>query len=405
MSNARDKANIPALNFSSKGIDDNATSTAITIDSGENVGIGTDFSDTSIENKKGLLNIHTTNTGTHNGVSLFWNHNNLTTSIEQRIQFALGDDASADNYQNAGYIAIGKENQWGGNSTRSSYLSFATTNAATQSEAMRIDSSGNVLINTTSAATTTAGIKLRATDNAIAAVVTSNPSGYFGRLSSDGDIVKFRKDSTTVGTIGIESAGFYIDGEALHTGLIFNSSSVSPRDNGSATNNATDLGNSAGRWKDLYLGGGLVIGGTGTANKLDDYEEGNWTPTLTYSGGQTATLSENGGVYTKIGRMVTVHMEVDVSNTNSGSGSVIIGGLPFTVGNLLSPTGNEASGTVGYYSGFSTAVNSLIIDAQQSSTNLNLRGQTSATATSASAITASIMSTGEIRASITYFTD
>ena len=41
MSNARDKANIPALNFSSTGIDDNATSTAITITSGENVGIGT----------------------------------------------------------------------------------------------------------------------------------------------------------------------------------------------------------------------------------------------------------------------------------------------------------------------------------------------------------------------------
>jgi len=40
MSNARDKANIPALNFSSTGIDDNATSTAITIDSSDNVGIG-----------------------------------------------------------------------------------------------------------------------------------------------------------------------------------------------------------------------------------------------------------------------------------------------------------------------------------------------------------------------------
>ena len=41
MSNARDKANIPSLNFSSTGIDDNATSTAITIDSSQKVGIGT----------------------------------------------------------------------------------------------------------------------------------------------------------------------------------------------------------------------------------------------------------------------------------------------------------------------------------------------------------------------------
>ena len=40
MSKARDKANIPSLNFSSTGIDDNATSTAITINSSGNVGIG-----------------------------------------------------------------------------------------------------------------------------------------------------------------------------------------------------------------------------------------------------------------------------------------------------------------------------------------------------------------------------
>ena len=39
MTNARDKANIPVLNFQSKGIDDNADATAITIDSSENVGI------------------------------------------------------------------------------------------------------------------------------------------------------------------------------------------------------------------------------------------------------------------------------------------------------------------------------------------------------------------------------
>ena len=41
MTQARDKANIPVLNFASKGIDDNADATAITIDSSERVGIGT----------------------------------------------------------------------------------------------------------------------------------------------------------------------------------------------------------------------------------------------------------------------------------------------------------------------------------------------------------------------------
>ena len=40
------------------------------------------------------------------------------------------------------------------------------------------------------------------------------------------------------------------------------------------TDNANDLGSSTKRWKDLYLSGGLYIGGTTSANFLDDYEEG-----------------------------------------------------------------------------------------------------------------------------------
>jgi hypothetical protein len=46
MSKARDKANIPSLNFSSTGIDDNATSTAITIDSSQNVSFNDDTGNT-----------------------------------------------------------------------------------------------------------------------------------------------------------------------------------------------------------------------------------------------------------------------------------------------------------------------------------------------------------------------
>jgi len=126
----------------------------VRIDSSGRLGIGTNLSDTTIADKTGLLNIHTTDTGTHNGMTLFWDHNNQTTAIEQRIQFALGDDASDDNYQNAGYIAIGKEDTWQGNSQRSAYLAFGTSNAATQSEKARIDSSGRLLVGTSTAGST-----------------------------------------------------------------------------------------------------------------------------------------------------------------------------------------------------------------------------------------------------------
>ena len=81
----------------------------------------------------------------------------------------------------------------------------------------------------------------------------------------------------------------------------------------------------------------IYIGGTGTANKLEDYEEGTWTPLPHgyWSGGwRQATYSGtiSGATYTKIGR--TVYFKCYFNNinyTNSASGAnARIYGLPFT---------------------------------------------------------------------------
>jgi hypothetical protein len=77
----------------------------------------------------------------------------------------------------------------------------------------------------------------------------------------------------------------------------------------------------------LLLGGGVAIGGTGTANTLDDYEEGTWTPT-TASGWDSLTFSDTGS-YTKIGNIVHVMVKVNVDGSGTGSGGIIMGGLPF----------------------------------------------------------------------------
>jgi hypothetical protein len=71
-----------------------------------------------------------------------------------------------------------------------------------------------------------------------------------------------------------------------------------------------------------------------SANNLDDYEEGTWTPGITFgslSAGLTYSLQS--GFYTKIGRQVTLTGIVNLSNKGSSVGSVNITGLPFTVGN------------------------------------------------------------------------
>jgi hypothetical protein len=80
------------------------------------------------------------------------------------------------------------------------------------------------------------------------------------------------------------------------------------------------------RFKDLYLSGGVYLGGTGAANKLDDYETGTWTPTaLSYDGTMTVTSA----TYVKVGKLVTVKANVSFDATADGSG-VNISGLPFT---------------------------------------------------------------------------
>ena len=76
----------------------------------------------------------------------------------------------------------------------------------------------------------------------------------------------------------------------------------------------------------IELGSGLD--GT-SANTLDDYEEGTFSPTYT-SGLTGDTYSNTGGHYTKIGNFVTFTIRIAGAGTNSGSEQVKIGNLPFT---------------------------------------------------------------------------
>ena len=72
-----------------------------------------------------------------------------------------------------------------------------------------------------------------------------------------------------------------------------------------------------GRFKDLYLSGGVYLGGTGSANKLDDYEEGTWTIGVTVGGAAQTVLGPVAN-YTKIGDTVSIRFRVGFSKSGSG---------------------------------------------------------------------------------------
>jgi hypothetical protein len=128
------------------------------------------------------------------------------------------------------------------------------------SQVMTLDASGNLMVGTTSSSTATQGIKLRSDIDAIAAVADGQISGYFGRLNSDGDILNFRKDGTTVGSIGVQGDRIYLAGVNEAVGIDDSWNAFVPLATGGGNSDAdTDLGNPSSRFKDLYLSGSITL--------------------------------------------------------------------------------------------------------------------------------------------------
>jgi len=138
----------------------------------------------------------------------------------------------------------------------SDYLRFVT--AAT--ERMRIDSDGRLLIGKTSADTGVVGIQTR-NDGLIACTRDGDLAGIFNRKTSDGSIVEFRKDNSTVGSIGVHSGSITIGD--TDTGLYFNDAydRILPfsLNSSAGRDNAIDLGASTDRFKNLYLSGDTYL--------------------------------------------------------------------------------------------------------------------------------------------------
>lgn len=194
-------------------------------------------------------------------------------------------------------------------------------------EHARIDSSGNLLVGTTSTVPQegTHGFVARANGYTIASVDDARVM-LVNRGTSDGDLVQFRKNNTTVGSVGTNSGYLRIGTGDTHLLAHSGIDSILPYSGSANRDDSIDLGYTGARFRNLYLSGGVHLGGTGSANKLDDYEEGTFTLT-TYGDSTGAFNGTPTCLYTKIGNTVNVFITFRVG-TNFTSQSV--GGLPFT---------------------------------------------------------------------------
>ena len=236
------------------------------------------------------------------------------------------------------------------------------------SERVRIDASGKVGIN---GASTNAMLEVRAsnTNHGITLIDASNSGGSpaFEIISkrSDGNVNTAFSSNIFLGTnrtdqkvangkfLGtVAFGGNHTDGSE---GNISYAAAITARASGdfnSKSDMPTDLifttgvsgtdksGESAGqsnvgteRMRILSSGGITFNGDTASANALDDYEEGSWTPTLA-----ALNNASHGTVhyatYTKIGRQVTIRISFTISSSVSDTSGVGFN-LPFT------PTSNK----------------------------------------------------------------
>ncbi|MEK9698254.1 MAG: tail fiber domain-containing protein, partial [Candidatus Poseidoniales archaeon] len=149
--------------------------------------------------------------------------------------------------------------------------------AGTWSEAMRIDSSQNLLVGATSAVGlgngTNEGISISSSQKQIIVGTDSDVSLYLNRQTSDGDIMQFRKDGTAVGSIGVASGDqTYFTRVTGSQGIKFkNSGTVPCNSDGSDSDNDQDLGQPTIRWDDIYATNGTIQ--TSDRNEKQDIAE------------------------------------------------------------------------------------------------------------------------------------
>ena len=247
--------------------------------------------------------------------------------------------------------------------TRTSGIPLVFGTAAV--ERMRIDSSGNLMVGKTAVGYATDGFEARSGGQVAISDTSTVP--LLVNINDTGNvhgIMNLYRNGATVGSFKV-SYGDLIVGTG-DTGIKFydSSNALFPVNQSTGANRDAEvnLGISSVRFKDLYLSGGVYLGGTGSANKLDDYEEGTFTPSVAASTTDpTVTYVTQAGRYTKIGNVVNIRLFIQISAISGGSGSVEIANLPFTINNS------------GIYSGFVIG-NMRYIDIPSNVVQVNVNG-------------------------------
>jgi hypothetical protein len=238
-------------------------------------------------------------------------------------------------------------------------------------ETARIDSSGRLLVGTSTArsnlynTTYAPQIQLEGNDNSNS---TLSIISCFNGTSIGGQLILGKANSGSVGSNGVVTSGTPLgrlsfqgnDGtEFVEGGAITCEVDGTPGANdmpgrlvfsttADGASSPTERMRITSTGQMRLAGAGITFNGdTATANELDDYEEGTWTPVLTAPTQPTITYTAQSANYTKIGNVVYCRLAFNANITVAGSGQLVVS-LPFAAANLST---NWQHSRTGFYAG------------------------------------------------------
>jgi hypothetical protein len=294
----------------------NGTTAAVTVDTSQNVGIGTGSPAYKLDVKAASATVGiTSTTGTNAVYSEFIN--------------------------TGGSFFVGRENSAGTSFSTSAYSSVLFSAGAypmaffTNSLLrMSINSSGRVGVGVLP--TTTTKFQVVSDGTNIASFQDNSAQGIKYVVSTDG-AGQIKHLATW------ESSGV----AAYHAWYVTTSAGVQPQAMTLNVNGALALLGASTSATGVGITFPATQSASTDANTLDDYEEGTWTPTVAAA---SVTYTNRYGTYTKIGNVVYISCFVQIATITSptgGAGANFISGLPFT----------SLPFTSAYYPNFATSWN------------------------------------------------
>ena len=305
--------------FTSTGIDDNATSTAITIDSSENVLIGTTDAGYPVFGDNLTLE-----GSTHSGITI-----RSGTTSQGNLYFSDATGTGTGTY--AGAI---------------SYLHSSDTMVfrSNSTERMRINSDGRLLVGKTDTARTTVGSEIRG-DGFIRGTKSGGHSFDAVRTSNQGDAIRIYSENNLVGVLGTEKWGIGtaspsqpldVVGNAEINGNIYNNGKLNIRKDGASERehivitNEQGGSNSSPTYRDIHFNGysgkdrGRITVQDRSDNKVGGFMELQTARSETTDGSGLKTsifLDNDGDIFFYEDTGTTAKVKWDATNERFGIGT------------------------------------------------------------------------------------